>query len=89
LQLEVIYLRKQIEILQRTCPKVKTKKADRLFFGLMKNLLSTWKDNLFIVKPETLINWHRKEFRIYWKWISKKKTAGLSRKPGKSLRFLT
>jgi len=73
LQLEVIYLRKQIEILHRTCPKVKTKKTDRLFFGFMKNFLSTWKENLFIVKPETLIKWHREGFRIYWKWISKKK----------------
>jgi putative transposase len=39
----------------------------------MKDLLSNWKERIFIVKPNTIIKWHRKGFRIYWKWKSKPK----------------
>jgi putative transposase len=34
------------------------------------NLLSNWKERLFIVKPETIIKWHRTSFRIFWRWKS-------------------
>src|ERR1035437_5726291 len=73
LKLEVIFLTKQIEILQRTNPKIKTKITDRLFFSLMVDLLSNWKERIFIVKPNTMIKWHREGFRIYWKSKSKAK----------------
>ena len=69
--LEVIFLTKQLEIYQRTSNKVKINKSDRLFFSLLKGMLLNWKERLFIVKPDTLIRWHRKGFRIYWKWKSK------------------
>ena len=55
LKLEVIFVTKQIEILQRTTPKIKTKITDRIFFIVMMNLFSNWKDRIFIVKPDTLI----------------------------------
>jgi hypothetical protein len=60
--LEVIFLAKQKEILHRTSPKIKTKRTDRLFFSLRKDLLSNWKDRIFIVKQETVIKWHRSDF---------------------------
>ncbi|MGE5432951.1 MAG: transposase [Syntrophomonadaceae bacterium] len=67
LRLENINLRKQIEILQRTNPKLQIKRSDRLVFSLMKDFLTNWKDKVFIVKPETVIKWHRSAFRSYWK----------------------
>src|ERR1035437_3231630 len=39
----------------------------------MKDLLSNWKERIFIVKPNTIIKWHREGFRIYWKQKSKAK----------------
>jgi putative transposase len=33
--------------------------------------LFAWKDALMIVKPETLIGWHRKGFRLFWRWKSR------------------
>src|ERR1035437_4292212 len=39
----------------------------------MKDLLSNWKERIFIVKPNTIIKWHREGFRIYWKRKSKAK----------------
>jgi hypothetical protein len=71
--LENIFLRKQLEIYQRSNPKVKIKKTDRLFFSLIKESLFNWRKRLFVVKPETVIKWHRTAFRIHWKLKSKLK----------------
>jgi len=30
-----------------------------------------WREALIIVKPDTVIKWHREEFRLYWRWKSK------------------
>ncbi len=64
--LENVFLHKQLEIYQRNDPKLKISGSDRMFFSLMKN----WKERLFIVKPNTLIKWHRLGFRHFWKWKS-------------------
>jgi len=37
----------------------------------MTDFFIAWKDALLIVKPETLIKWHRQGFRLYWKWKSR------------------
>lgn len=55
LKLEVIFLTKQLEIYQRTHPKLKIKRTDRLYISLIMDLLSNWKARTFIVKPETVI----------------------------------
>src|SRR5674476_100766 len=73
LLLEVIMLAKQLEIYQRTDPKLKIKRSDRMFFSLMMDWLSNWKERLFIVKPETVIKWYRTAFRFYWRWKSQHK----------------
>ena len=57
--LENIFLHKQLEIYQRTDPKLKIKKTDRMFFCLMMDWLSNWKERMFIVKPDTVIKWQR------------------------------
>jgi hypothetical protein len=37
----------------------------------MKRILSNWRENLIVIDPETVINWHRKGCKIYWKWKSR------------------
>jgi hypothetical protein len=59
LKLKILSLSKQLEILQRTSPKNKFSRSDRLFFCLIKDFLSNWKERLFIIKPETVIKWHK------------------------------
>jgi hypothetical protein len=39
----------------------------------MKIVLSNWMQSLIILKPETIINWHRKGFKLYWRLKSKRK----------------
>jgi putative transposase len=73
LLLEIAMLAKQLEIYQRTDPKLKIKRTDRMFYSLIMDLLINWKERIFIVKPNTMIKWHREGFRIYWKSKSKAK----------------
>jgi hypothetical protein len=73
LLLEIAMLAKQLEIYQRTDPKLKLKRTDRMFFSLIMYWLYNWKERLFIVKPETVIKWHRTAFKFYWRWKSKHK----------------
>src|SRR5664279_2307600 len=44
-----------------------------MFFSLMMDWLSNWKERIFIVKPDTVIKWHRTAFRIHWRWKSRQK----------------
>jgi len=72
LEAEILVLRHQLNVLRRNSPKQLTfGNIDRLIFarlyGLAPNLLSA----LAIVRPETVIRWHRAGFRLYWRWKSK------------------
>src|SRR3974390_3298501 len=72
LQAEILVLRHQLNVLRRKSPKRSTfSKFDRLIFaglyGLAPNVLSA----LAIVKPETVIGWHRAGFHLYWRWKSR------------------
>ena len=68
LQLENLALRHQIGVLQRSANKrLRLNHSDRLWTGLSR-LWTEWRSALVIVKPETVIRWHRRAFRIFWTW---------------------
>jgi hypothetical protein len=62
-----------LEIYSRSKKRVSIKRSDRVFFSLTKRLLNNWRNNLTIVKPETVIKWHREGFKLYWEMKSKQK----------------
>jgi transposase InsO family protein len=69
LQLENIALRHQIGVLQRSAkkrPQLHT--PDRLLWVWLSRVWADWRSALVIVKPETVIAWHRKAFRLFWTW---------------------
>jgi hypothetical protein len=68
LHLEILTLRHQLAVVQRSVRKPKLKPADRLFWAGLCELWSDWRSALVIVKPETVIGWHRKGFPLYWTW---------------------
>jgi putative transposase len=45
---------------------------DRAFWLALSRFWPHWRDALVIVKPKTVIRWHRNGFRLYWRWISKR-----------------
>ena len=59
-------MRQQINVLRRTAPKKQTfSSIDRLIFVCLYRLLPGVRDALAIVKPETVVKWHRAGFRLY------------------------
>jgi putative transposase len=69
--LEVLALRQQVAVLQRKRPRPMLNSWDRLFWTTLRRFWSRWTDVLVIVKPETVIGWHRAAFRLYWRWRSR------------------
>jgi hypothetical protein len=74
LQLEVLALRHRLQVLQRTRPRrVQLAKADRWLWVLLSRIWAGWRTALVIVKPETVIAWHRQGFRLWWAWRSRRR----------------
>ncbi len=67
LQLEMLALRHQLQVLRRTRPRrVRLAKTDRCLWVVLAHLWTGWRTALVIVKPETVIAWHRQGFRLWW-----------------------
>ena len=72
LEAENLVLRQQIIVLRRTAPKRLCFSAfDRLIFAGLYRLFPDVRDALAVVRPETVIRWHRAGFRAYWRWRSR------------------
>jgi hypothetical protein len=72
LEAEIWVLRQQINVLRRTAPKKLSFRAiDRLIFVGLYRLFPKVCDALAIVKPGTIVRWHRAGFRLYWRWKSR------------------
>ena len=65
--LEILALRQQVAVLKRKRPRPRLNGCDRLFWTILRRFWGRWCDVLVIVKPETVIGWHRAGFRLYWR----------------------
>jgi putative transposase len=68
---ENLALRQQLAILKRKKPKPRLKKWDRLFWVVLSKVWGGWRSALMIVQPETIVRWHRRGFKLFWKWKSR------------------
>jgi len=69
LELENLALRHQIGVLRRSKRKrPKLTSGDRLLWICLSRLWCDWRSALAIVKPETVIAWHRAGFCLFWNW---------------------
>lgn len=55
---------------QKTKPRLTP--LDRAFWVMLSRFWPGWKRALVIVQPDTVVRWHRRGFRLYWRWISKR-----------------
>jgi transposase InsO family protein len=76
LALENLALRQQLAILKRTQKRPAISTKDRLFWVWLSRTWSEWRAPLLIVKPDTVIGWHRKGFRLFWTRLSRRKVGG-------------
>lgn len=69
--LENLVLRQQLAVVKRRRGRLKPLALDKLFWVAIRRFWSGWKRSLLIVRPETVIAWHRAGFKLYWRAISK------------------
>jgi transposase InsO family protein len=71
--LEILALRQQVAVLKRKRPRPSLNRLDRFFWTTLRHIWPRWSDVLVIVKPETVVGWHRAGFRLYWRWRSRRR----------------
>lgn len=72
LKAEIVVLRHQLNVLQRKSPsRPNLSGADRALFVFLYRLFPGIAGAITIVRPETLIHWHRAGFRAWWRWKSR------------------
>jgi putative transposase len=76
LLLENLALRQQILVLERQIKKPRFRPRDRAFWALLYHFWPGWKNPLRLVKPQTVIGWHRKIWRLFWRWKNRPKDYG-------------
>jgi hypothetical protein len=68
LHLENLAVRHQLGVLHRSVKRPKLTPPDRLLWVWLREIWNNWRSALVIVKPETVIAWHRQGFRLFWTW---------------------
>jgi putative transposase len=76
LVLENLALRQQLAILRPRSRRPTFGQAERLFWVWLSCKWSHWREALHVVRPETVIRWHRKGFRLFWSWKSRRHGLG-------------
>ena len=76
LGLELGDLRQQVGVLKHKNPRPRLSRWDLLFWLALRRLWSRWAEVLVVVKPETVVKWHREGFRLYWRLLSRKAAVG-------------
>ena len=78
---ENLCLRQQLLVLQRRHPQPRLRNADRQFWICASRWFAGWRNSLLIVKPETVLRWHRRGWRAYWSRRSNRKRRRIGRRP--------
>ncbi len=73
---ENLCLRQQLVVQRRRNLRLQIEDADRRFWILACRMFSGWRESLLVVKPETVLAWHRKGWRAYWRWRSRPRGIG-------------
>lgn len=76
---ENLALRHQVAVLKQKTGRFQLSNVDRAFWlGLSKHW-GGWRDAIFLVKPDTVVAWHRKGFKAFWAWQSRNRRPGPGR----------
>jgi len=78
--------RQQLAVLAAKHPRPRLASHDRLFWVTLRRWWTGWKRALLIVQPQTVVSWHRAGFKVYWKWMSRRRLQSGRRPTSKALR---
>ena len=70
---ENLALRQQLVVLHRRTKRPRLKTKDRVFWLWLARSWDGWRESLIVVKPATIVRWHRQGFKYYWAWKSRHK----------------
>ena len=73
---ENLALRQQVAVFKQSVNRPKLRPRDRVFWVWLSRLWPNWRSALAIVQPDTVIRWHRKGFKLYWTWKSRRGKPG-------------
>ena len=76
LGMEVAALRHQLVVFKRKQPRSRLRACDRAFWVALRRLWPGWVNALIIVKPDTVVSWHRAGFRLFWRLRSRPRRLG-------------
>src|SRR5215472_14651513 len=77
LEAEILALRHQLAVLQQAAPRrFRLSCVDRLLWVLLSHVWSGWRRSVQIVKPATVVCWHRRLFAWHWRWRSRRRSPG-------------
>jgi len=88
LALENAALRQQLTVYQRAQKRVWLRTEDRVFWVALRRLWPAWDRALIVVKPETVIAWHRQGFKLFWRRRSTRGKIGRPRIPREYVAFV-
>src|SRR5438309_3381530 len=73
LALENLVLRPQLAVWKARQPRPRLTDMDRIFWVFLSRLWTSGRHSLQVVRPETVVGWHRQGFRRYWSWKSRRR----------------
>jgi hypothetical protein len=68
---ENLALRHQLAVLSRSAKRPRLRQRDRIFWVWISKLWRGWRSALVVVQPDTVVRWHRRGFKLYWRWKSR------------------
>jgi putative transposase len=71
LLVENLLLRQQLAVALRSRRRPRLRRRDRLFWVLARWLTTEWRRQLVLVRPDTVVRWHRQGWRLFWRWRSR------------------
>ena len=71
LQLEILALRHQLAIYQRTVKRPRIRPGDRILWTWLSRRWAGWREAPVFVQPETVLAWQRKRFRVHWAQLTR------------------
>lgn len=74
--LENLALRQQLGALKRHVKRPTLRRRDRLFWIVLAKTWPSWRTDLIVVRPDTVVRWHRQWFRRRWTQRSQQKRPG-------------
>jgi putative transposase len=75
LELENLALRQQLAVWKARERRPRLTELDRIFWICLSRLWTRWRQSLHLVRPETVVGWHRAGFKRYWTWKSRRRSG--------------